>query len=243
MENGTRKENPWNWLQPHDARRLGDVINDPKERERWCNALLVGGLPYLWKHKAEPIRELMYQKLALRPGDKVLIIGESIESCGFETDIRSRIGQQGEIRSIDIIEQARDAVMGNKRGRNGKLGTWRYDYTSDVPDAYFDCVAVLQGIQHTDDWRESGTELLRVMKSGRVIMLSEIGFSPRLQMAAELDLHIEYWLDKLFFGAGMQGLDFSYYSEQELRQEFDGLVRDPQWFNWRGVELFWGTKP
>ena len=74
-------------------------------------------------------------------------------------------------------------------------------------------------------------------------MLSEIGFSPRLQMAAELDVHIEYWLDKLFFGAGMQGLDFSYYSKEELLEAFDGLLRDPQWFNWRGVELFWGTKP
>ena len=243
MDNPNRKENPWNWMQPHDAQRLGEVITDPKERERWCNALLVGGLPYLWKHKAEPIRELMYQKLALRPRDKVLIIGESLESCGFLDDIRSRVGSQGDIRSIDIIEQARDAVMGNKRGRNGKLGTWRYDYTSDVPDGHFDCVAVLQGIQHTDDWRESGTELLRVMKSGRVLMMSEIGFSPRLKMAAELDLHIEYWLDKLFFGAGMQGLDFSYYSEEELREAFDGLLRDPQWFNWRGVELFWGTKP
>ena len=56
--------------------------------------------------------------------------------------------------------------MGNKRGRNGKLGTWRYDYTADVPDEYFDCVAVLQGVQHTDDWRESGQELLRIMKPG-----------------------------------------------------------------------------
>jgi len=243
MSSRKPKENPWNWLQPHDARRLGEVIHDRKERERWCNAVLVGGLPYLWRHKAGVVRELMYEQLALRPGDKVLVLGESLESCGFLTDIRARVGEKGEIRAIDVIEQARDAVMGNVRGRNGKLGTWRYDYTSDVPDAYFDCVAVLQGIQHTDDWRETGQELLRIMKPGRVLMLAEIGFSPQLQMAAELDVHIEYWLDKLFFGAGMQGLDFSYYSKEELLEAFAGLLSEPQSFNWRGVELFWGIKP
>jgi len=239
----SKKENPWDWMQPHDAKRLGEVITDPRERERWCNAILVGGLPYLWRYKATPVRDMLYQQLDLRPGDKVLVLGESLESCGFVEDVRARVGAHGEIRAIDLIEQARDAVMGNKRGRNGKLGTWRYDYTSDIPDQYLDCVAVLQGVQHTDDWRETGQELLRIMKPGRVIMLAEIGFSPRLQMAAELDVHIEYWLDKLFFGAGMQGLDFSYYSKEELFEAFDGLVKTPRWFNWRGAELFWGIKP
>ena len=237
------KENPWNWLQPHDTSRLGNVILDPQERTRWCNAVLVGGLPYLWRHKAKTVRNLMYEQMALQTSDKVLVLGESLESCGFIDDIRSRIGEGGEIRAIDVIEQARDAVMSNRRGRNGKLGTWRYDYTSDIPDEYFDCVAVPQGVQHTDDWRETGTELLRILKPGRVLMLSEIGFSPRLQMAAELDIHIEYWLDKLFFGAGMQGLDFSYYSKEELFSAFEGLLDRPQWFEWRGVELFWGIKP
>jgi SAM-dependent methyltransferase len=239
----TEKENPWDWLQAHDSGRLGDVINDPRERSRWCNAILMGGLPYLWRHKAGPVRELMYQQLALKPTEKVLVLGESLASCGFVADIRQHVGPHGEIRAIDIIEDARDAVTSGRRGRNGKLGTWRYDYTREIPDAHFDCIAVLQGIQHTDDWRESGRELLRILKPGRVLMLAESGFSPKLRMLAELDLHIEYWLDKLFFGAGMQGLDFSYYSKDELLEAFDGLLHQPQWFEWRGIELFWGSKP
>ena len=79
MERMEKKENPWDWMQPHDARRLGDVITDPKERARWCNSILVGGLPYLWRHKAAPVRDLMYQNLALRAGDKVFVLGESLE--------------------------------------------------------------------------------------------------------------------------------------------------------------------
>ena len=39
MEN----EDPWAWMQPHDVRRFGEVIMDPKEQERWCRAVLLGG--------------------------------------------------------------------------------------------------------------------------------------------------------------------------------------------------------
>ena len=48
MEN----EDPWAWMQPHDVRRFGEVIMDPKEQERWCRAVLLGGLPFMWR-KAE----------------------------------------------------------------------------------------------------------------------------------------------------------------------------------------------
>ncbi len=92
----------------------------------------------------------------------------------------------------------RDAYIAGRRGKHGKLATWRYDYTRQIADASYDVVAVLQGVQHTEDWRETGAELLRVMKPGRTIMLAEITFSPDMVMKAGLDLHIEYWMDKLF---------------------------------------------
>ena len=83
--------NPWDWMQPHDIARFGAVIGDPKEQERWCRAVMLGGLPYMW-NKAGVVREMIYDKLALRAGDKVLVIGESLESCGFIDDINARIG-------------------------------------------------------------------------------------------------------------------------------------------------------
>ena len=149
-------DNPWEWMQPHDVARLGEVILDPAERQRWCLALTLGGLPFMWRKEAAAVRDMAYGRLDLRPGDKVLIVGESVRSCGFEDDIRARVGASGEIRVIDIIEQARDAVAADLRGRGGRRGTWRYDYTADVPDEYYDVVAVMQGVGHTDDWRDSG---------------------------------------------------------------------------------------
>lgn len=32
-------------MQPYDVRRFDEVILDKKEQERWCRAVLLGGLP------------------------------------------------------------------------------------------------------------------------------------------------------------------------------------------------------
>ena len=235
--------NPWDWLQPHDVERFGSVILDANERNRWCKATIIGGLPYLWRYKGAAFRDFAYSKLAAKPGDKVLLLGESIESCGFEEDIRAMVGPAGEIRSIDIIERARTSTATGLKGRGGVLGTWQYDYTADVADGYFDCIAVLQAVQHSDDWRECGIELLQTLKPGGAIVLAEIGFSPQLRQAAKLDLHLEYWVDKLYAGSGMKGPeDVSYYAPEELQALFHGLVRKSGVFTWRGADLFWGTK-
>ena len=234
--------NPWDWMQPHDAERWGEVILDPKEQARWCAAVMLGGLPYMW-NKAKTVKEMLYAKLDLRPGDKVLLLGESLESCGFVDDIRARIGAAGEVCVIDITEKARNAYFDNRRGRGGQLATWQFDYTKDVADATFDCVAVLQGVQHTDDWREAGAELLRVMKTGRRIVLGEITFGPEFRMKTEQDMHIQYVFDKIFARIGFSIDAFPYYSPKELLDAFDGLVKEPEVFCWKGLECFWGTKP
>lgn len=234
--------NPWDWMQPHDIARFGAVIADPKEQERWCRAVMLGGLPYMW-NKASAIRDMVYDKLALRKGDKVLVIGESLESCSFLDDIKERIGPSGELRAIDITDEARDKYFSGFRGRGGQLATWQWDYTKSIPDGTFDCAAVLQAVQHTDDWTEFGRDLLRVMKSGRNVVLAEITFSPEFMALPKLDLHLEYLIEKVFSRIGFRVEDFPYYSPEDLMRAFDGMVQNPGTFLWKGVEVFWGTKP
>jgi ubiquinone/menaquinone biosynthesis C-methylase UbiE len=244
MDMNESGDDPWNWMQAHDVRRFGEGILDPAERARWCTAIFIGGLPYMWRVKAAPVRDMMYDKMSLRQGDRVLLLGESLPTCRFDTDLQERIGPTGELRAIDVIEQARDTVSTAKRGRGGVIGTWKYDYTSDVPDGYFDAIGVIQGVQHCDDWRECGAELVRVLKKGGILMMSEIGFSPKIETLADCDLHLQYWLDKLL--AGIRTVKFSeipYYSATDLWEAFDGLLDDRHCFDFKGLEMFWGAKP
>lgn len=238
-----KRESAWDHLQPWDVKLCGEVILDKDEQTRWSRAVFLGGgLPYMWK-KAEVIRNLIYDRLSLRRGDKVFLLGEALEPSGFAPEMRERIGPEGELRVVEILEEARQAYLKRVIGSGGQLATWRYTYTKNVPDGYFDCVAVLQGVQHADDWHAVGKELLRVMKSGRRIVLAEIAFGPDFLLKLQSDVHIEAVFEKLFARVGWDLSEFPYYSTDDLGKAFDGLVAEPQTFKWKGIELFWGEKP
>jgi hypothetical protein len=122
---------PWDMMQDHDVERFGAVIRDKDEQVRWCRAVFLGGLPYMWM-KAAPVLQMTFDNLELRRGDKVLVIGESLESCGFISGIQERIGPEGEIKGIDIVDEARDAYLAGRRGRQGMLATWEWTYTKGI---------------------------------------------------------------------------------------------------------------
>jgi len=243
MSGNEHKMDPWDMMQEHDVERFGAIIRDREEQVRWCRAIFLGGLPYMWR-KAAPVRDMMYDRMELKPGDRVFLIGESLESCGFISDIRERIGSTGEIESVDITDQARDAAMSGRRGSTGMLATWNWDYTLGFADETFDCVACLQGVQHTEDWRVTGRELLRILKPRRRFVTGEIALgSPDLNMKIELDLHIEYLYDKVFSRIGFDRYDIPYWGPRDLMKAFDGIVDGAETFVWKGVELFWARKP
>ncbi len=231
-------------VQPRDLVRMGEAVLDRAEQERWSRAvMLAGSLPYMWRHKAAVVRELIYDKLNLSPGQRVLIIGEVVEGCGFDSDLRERVGPDGEVQVVDITDEARDAYFANRRGRGGQLATWQWHYTDGMPDAGFDAVAILQAVQHTDDWQENGAELLRLLRPGGVLMLAEITFSPRMKMLAEQDIHIETWIEKLASRVGFSPYDAPYYSADDLLTALDGMLESPESLVWKGIEIVWGRKP
>ena len=94
-------------------------VFDRKEQERWSRAIWVGGLPYMWR-RAAPVLEMIYDLLELKEGDKVFLIGESLESCGFVDDLEELVGKTGLVTALDIQEDCRDAFFNNKRGRGGQ---------------------------------------------------------------------------------------------------------------------------
>ena len=58
-------------------------------------------------------------------------------------------------------------------------------------------------------------------------------------MKAQLDVHIEAWIDKIFSRIGWDFDQTPYQSLKDLHRAFDGLVDAPGTFDWRGIELFW----
>ena len=240
----TDSNDPWDFLTPLDIERFGKEVLDKEEQARWCAAVaLAGSLPYMWRKKAKVVRELIYDKLEVKPGDKVLIIGEAVDTCGFTDDFNNLVGPEGEVKIFDIVEEAREKSLAKVRGSSGRIASWRWEYTADITDEAYDCVAVLQAVQHADDWRDVGGELLRIMKPGRRILLTEITLGKPLRQKIETDIHFESIFDRLAAGMGVHLGELSNFTPDEILEGFHGLVDDPEVFQWKGIETFWGRKP
>lgn len=234
-----RKDSVWDWMGDPERRLLGDVVSQPEEQARWCKAMVFGTLPYMWREKASTVRELLYEKLELRRGARVLLLGECLQVCGFTDDIRERIGPSGEIHEVDITSEARSAYLAGKRGIGGQLATWRWDYTRSLPSQSFDSVAIMQATQHTEDWFETAREMLRLLKPGRPIVIAEITLGPHMISKAGEDLHLQAWVDKIFSRIGWPLDQTPYCSPKELLEAFDGVANDLEIFTWKGLEAFW----
>jgi SAM-dependent methyltransferase len=234
---------PWDLMQAFDADRFGADIFNPKEQARWCRAILIGGLPYMWR-LARPVLDEIYHLAEIRPGDRVLLFGEALESCGFLDDVRALVGPGGEVVPLDIQQHARDMSIGGVKGKNGIIGTFPYRFTEGFADAEFDLVLNLQGIEHAEDWTEAGRDMLRVMKSGRRLVMAEIFMvTKELPWKIKADLHVQHLIDKIFAGIDRTLDGRPYYSHADLEAAFGAMLQDTGHFDWRGLEAFWGRKP
>lgn len=229
---------PWSAMDPAEKDRFGEDIFDAPTRARWCGAVALGGLPFMWKHKARVPRKLVLDQLELRPGDRVYVIGEHLELMGIPDELRARVGAGGEVVVEDFKEKVRDMFFRNEDPK------WEWDYTHDFPDEHFDCVLVMQGVAHAGDWAREGAELLRIMKPGRQAVLAEIAFGTSFYERVAADLHIEYIFEKLSEGMGRPFWDhLPGWEIGEVQAQLAPLMDDIEVFRWRGVDLLWGRKP
>ncbi len=234
--------NPWDYMSDHDVARFGEIIKDRDEQWRWCNAVFLGGLPWMWQ-RSTALKDVIYARLSLKRGDRVLLIGESNEGTKFVEEIRERIGPEGELNYIDLIERVRNSVRDRTCGRGGLVGTFEYDFSYADPDGHYDAIAILQGVAHSDDWPATARELIRVVNPGGAIVLAEINFGEPLIRKASEDLHLEYWLTKILAGRGRDIAELPYVSQAQLLAAFDGLWVENGVFTWKGADVLWGRKP
>lgn len=234
---------PWEAMDPAEAERFGAVILDRAEQERWSRAIFLGGLPYMWRRHEVP-RRIAVDRLELEPGDEVLVLGEAIAPSGIDSELTERVGPDGEVVAIDFIDEARAKYAAGVVGSGGQLATWRYDYADELEAERFDAVLVFQGVQHAEDWSETGRALARVMRPGAPLVLAEIAFGPPFINRVATDVHVEYLMEKLFSRMGLGTMaEFPYHGPAELRAALDGTFAKVETFDWRGIELLWARKP
>jgi hypothetical protein len=101
---------------------------DLDTRRRWCTALLVGRLPYLWQRVASVSRGLALAQLELQRGDRVLALDEAVAPIGWDEEIRARVGEEGEVVVIDI----RDRVLNMMRA--DEIPQWEWNETHNQAD-------------------------------------------------------------------------------------------------------------
>jgi ubiquinone/menaquinone biosynthesis C-methylase UbiE len=225
-------------MLPKDVERFGEVILDPNERRRWCAAILIGGLPYIWSTTGAEQRASFLEHLHLKHGDRVLLIGEGISGIGIDADIRERIGPDAELVVVDFMEQVRDTVM------DGRFPQWTWSYGTPYPDEHFDAIAVFQGVAHADDWRGAAANLLRTLKPGGPIALGEVIFGPPMADVIRQDAHVLYVFTKLWevLFPGEEFEEQPYWGLEDLSKAFTGILSDTGQHADRGVEVFWGRK-
>jgi SAM-dependent methyltransferase len=234
---------PWEAMDPAEAERFGAVILDRTEQERWSRAIFLGGLPYMWRRHEVP-RRIALDRLELAAGDTVLVLGEAIAPSGIDVELADRVGADGKVVVIDFIEEARAKYAEGVVGSGGQRATWHYDYADGLEAEHFDAVLVFQGVQHAENWTETGGDLARVLKPGGRIVLAEIAFGPPFINRVKTDVHIEYLMEKLFSRMGLGTMaEFPYYGPAELLAALDGIFEDLATFDWRGIELLWGRRP
>jgi SAM-dependent methyltransferase len=240
------KADPWGYIRDRDLEAIGDVLNEPEERARWARAFRVGGgLPYIWKQLASGILDIVWALLELQTGDRVLIVGEEVESCGWKEGVLGMVGASGTVDVFELIEEGNERIAAGTYGRNGMLGCWQWTYTHDTPDQTYDAVVIAQAAQHCDDWPEAAAEFLRVLKPGRRVVSAEalIPGAGGLTATVDADVHIQQWYDKLVSSRPVAVSEIPAYTAQEIRDWFGDQVQDGRAMEWRGIHMFWGRKP
>ena len=232
-----KRENPWDYLQQRDVDHLGAVIQDHDEQRRWSRAMfLAGQLPWAWA-QAKVVRRLMYEAMDLRPGDRVLCIGEGLDTCGFREEIAKRIGPEGTIEAYEIMDTARENLAA------GGNGQWDYRYTEAYEDNSFDLVTFPQGIHHAREWESVARDVVRVLKPGRPVVLCEARFGPLYEQAIQSHILIEAVFLKIRQRLGYFEDELIDYGPADLDRAFAGLLEQIEVFEWKGFLLYHGRKP
>ncbi|MBN1630808.1 MAG: methyltransferase domain-containing protein [Thermoleophilia bacterium] len=188
-----------------------------------------GSLSWIW-HNQGDVTDLMWSNLAVKPGDRVLLIGEFPEDLGTLAEVERRVGPSGEIVKAVLVS-----------------APVPYGFADGYPEGYFDVVFVPQGIHNCDDWSRDAPRLLRALKPGGQVMAVECGTDrPEMAAARETSALVRLVGDRVSRLARPEWLSGRWTSHDvstdQLREAFGDGLTDVCSLEHKGWVVFWGCK-
>ncbi|MFC1846188.1 methyltransferase domain-containing protein [Chloroflexota bacterium] len=240
-------QSPWDLISEVEKYVLGPDVINPAVQRNWGRAVFFSGnLDWMYT-RAGNMLHIMYQNLKAKKGDKVLVIGEKLEVLGFLPELRKLVGETGEIASFDMVGASHKAYK-----QQWKMGPdqfveekhrWDYPFADTYPDNYFDMVWLPQGVHHARSWEEIAPRLLRVLKTGRqVMMIENRTCPPAFFKAIEINGFLRCIAEKVYWGMDTTFEEMPDYTTLDLESAFGNSLTDIFSLEWKGWLLFWGYK-
>jgi SAM-dependent methyltransferase len=238
---------PWDFLAVAEIDALGSEVKEINLQKNWGRAIFFGSnLKRCWTN-AKSITHLMYSNLRSKPGDRVLVIGEFLEDLGFLPELRKRIGEAGEMATFDMVEKSRLGYT--QQWEMGPSVTipekhqWDYPFADKYADNYFNLIWLPQGVHHAYSWNRIAPKLLRALKPGGQVMMSECRVpSPEFHHGIQMSGMLKCIVDKIFWAMDTTLEEMPDCSTTEIARAFGDSLTDTFCLEWNGFLLFWGYK-
>jgi ubiquinone/menaquinone biosynthesis C-methylase UbiE len=233
---------PWDFLATAEIAALGQELVDVDKQKKWGKVISYGAsCDYAYEH-ASGVLYPMYTNLKVKPGDKVLVIGEWLDRL-FLPEIRRRVGKDGEVVVFDLHTFRSLGI----KDIGPKITNYDFmDFANrylTFPDNYFDLIWLPQGVHHVVSWKEFAPKLLRVLKPESQLMMLEWRHpADPFLLALSISGLLKCIADKIYWAAGHAFQDIPDVPTADLVEALGDSLNDIYRLEWNGFLLFWGYK-
>lgn len=204
-----------------ESEKVRSMFSQIASRYDLANNVLSGGVHHLWRTK-------LVDWSGAKPGDKILDCATGTGDLAIE--FKSVVGPAGKVTGTDFCEEMMIPAPAKAAGRGLEISFSQADVTAlPFADAEFDISSISFGIRNVNDPGKGISELARVVKPGRKVMILEFGQPRSAGFAQAYKLYSEKVLPVL--GGWITGQKSAYEYLQNssaafpCREEFVALMR------------------
>ncbi len=223
------------------------IFTSVEERDEFYHQPIFGpnwSPAVVWRPHRE-FNEMMFLKAKVKPGERLLLIGEVMDKVGLIELGKAAVEPGGVFVPVDM----RPLAFAHKGGRWGFLR----EVTAPFADSEFDGVITTQ-LHHCDEIVPELTALLRIVKPGRKVVLVENGMLPSVFELAKQDAWLEYLLRHFVTWAGSRQVPtseaYDYLKStwfsipmEDIVAAAKTLLEDVRLWEYKGMAMIDGIKP